>query len=314
MITRLIAALAALAAASGIVWYVAVKDPLPLFSAHIPPAAAPVMPSVAKAQPQRSVGIVTYNIEIFDQACGCRPDLAVRYVQMSNPPDLTSAKTMIRNGAVPMLEIEPFTQPLDGIIAGDDDTWLTAYAKDVRRLHAPVLLSFAPEPNGGWYPWGDREVSAGTYIRAWRHVVRVFRGAGAGNARWVWVVNRSYPGSAKLSSLWPGRAYVDMLGIDGYYERPTSSFGEVFSSTIRQLRAFTSRPILISETAAASAAGQLRALRQILAAEARFHLAGFVWFDIRQNAGIHHQDWRIETHPAALAAYRSAVEHGRRGP
>ena len=73
------------------------------------------MPSVQKAQPQRSVGIVTYNLEIFDQACGCRPDLAAQYVQMSNPPDLTSAKTMLSNGAVPMLEIEPFAEPWTGL-------------------------------------------------------------------------------------------------------------------------------------------------------------------------------------------------------
>jgi hypothetical protein len=31
---------------------------------------------------------------------------------------------------------------------------------------------------------------------------------------------------------------------------------------------------------------------------------GLVWFDKRQNRGIHHQDWRLEDNPAAVALFR----------
>lgn len=311
MITRVVAAFAALAAGACVVWYVAVKNPWPFFSSHTPPASAPVLPAVVKAQPHRSVGIVTDNLEIFDTACSCRPDLAVQYVKMDKLPDLTSARIMLRNGAVPLLEIEPFTQPLDEITVGADDAWLATYARDIRRLHSPVLLSFGPEANGSWYPWGYRHVTPATFVQAWRHVVRVFRHVGATNVRWVWVVNHRFRGSEGLSVLWPGSRYVDMIGIDGYYERRSTNFSDVFVGTIKELRSFANAPILISETAASSASEQLRALRQILAGEVRFRLAGFVWFDIPQHAGIHHQDWRIEIHPAALAAYRQAVQQGR---
>ena len=36
-------------------------------------------------------------------------------------------------------------------------------------------------------------------------------------------------------------------------------------------------------------------------------LAGVVWFDEAQHAGLYHQDWRLEDDPAALAAFTAAV-------
>ena len=43
---------------------------------------------------------------------------------------------------------------------------------------------------------------------------------------------------------------------------------------------------------------------------------GLVWFDHAQHNGIYHQDWRIEGHPAAEAAFRQDVRRdlGKTGP
>lgn len=39
----------------------------------------------------------------------------------------------------------------------------------------------------------------------------------------------------------------------------------------------------------------------------RHGLAGFVWFDITQHDGSHHQNYRLGDEPAALAMYRHAA-------
>jgi hypothetical protein len=37
------------------------------------------------------------------------------------------------------------------------------------------------------------------------------------------------------------------------------------------------------------------------------HLLGLVWFDVAQHGGPAHQDWRLEGHPAAAAAFQHDV-------
>ena len=39
----------------------------------------------------------------------------------------------------------------------------------------------------------------------------------------------------------------------------------------------------------------------------QYKTLGLVWFDISQDNGIYHQDWRIEDSPAAEAAFRRGV-------
>ena len=36
-------------------------------------------------------------------------------------------------------------------------------------------------------------------------------------------------------------------------------------------------------------------------------LLGFVWYDLAQNDGIYHQDWRLEGDTNAVAAFRAAA-------
>ena len=44
-------------------------------------------------------------------------------------------------------------------------------------------------------------------------------------------------------------AWVNWTGVDGYYFRATDTFGSVFGSTITDIRAISSAPLLIAETA-----------------------------------------------------------------
>jgi hypothetical protein len=39
----------------------------------------------------------------------------------------------------------------------------------------------------------------------------------------------------------------------------------------------------------------------------QYKTLGLVWFDIAQNDGLYHQNWRIEDSPAAQVAFRAGA-------
>ena len=146
-------------------------------------------------------------------------------------------------------------------------------------------------------------------MAAWRHVVRVFRAAGAANVTWLWAVN-SIEGEGAASSLsqwWPGAAWVSWTGIAGYYYQATDTFASVFGLTIADIRTFSSAPLLIAETAVGTTTERESQIDALFAGVRAERLAGVVWFDAAQHAGLYHQDWRLEDDPDALAAFTAAV-------
>jgi glycosyl hydrolase family 26 len=144
-------------------------------------------------------------------------------------------------------------------------------------------------------------------VAAWRHIVRVFRAAGADNVTWLWTVNSVTGAASSLTQWWPGAAWVDWIGIDGYYFRATDTFGSVLGSTIADIRTFSGAPLLIAETAVGTTANRESQIAGLFAGVRAEHLAGVVWFDQAQHAGLYHQDWRLENDPSALAAFTAAV-------
>ena len=101
-----------------------------------------------------------------------------------------------------------------------------------------------------------------------------------------------------------GGAVRDLVGIDGYYYRPSDTFASVFGRTIAAVRAITSKPVLLSETAVGPGAGQAAKIGDLFASMRLYQTLGLVWFDIAQHHGVYHQDWRIDNSPAAEAAFR----------
>jgi len=270
---------------------------------HSRPFAAPS----PRTFPHNFIGIVSYNVAKFDQACGCAPNVAVHYLPMGGSTDMGVAHSIIATGAVPLLELEPFGISLAKISSGGEDAWLTKYAHAVSSLHSPVIMSFAPEANGSWYPWGYHHVAPAAVIRAWQHVVTIFHEAGVRDVKWAWIINVQFPGSENIELLWPGKAFVDILGIDGYFVTPVT-FQDFFGPTIFTMRTISSDPLLITETAGAPSTGKVTALSEIAAGVAQYGLVGFIWFDIIQHGSVTRQDWSLEDDPAALDLFRSDVK------
>jgi hypothetical protein len=307
MIVRVLAVIVALGTAAAVAFTAARL----LYARPEQAAAVAAVPQMAGGGAGSAVtGIVTDNLPAFDSLCGCRPDAAIHYVHWDAAPSMTLAQIMIRDGALPMLELEPYGASLTAIASGRYDTWLRAYARAVRSLHARVLMSYAPEANGNWYSWSHDHSSASAEVAAWRHVVTVFRRAGAHNVTWVWVINVIYRGSGRLASLWPGAGYVNEVGIDGYFLSWRDTFATVFGPTLASLRRITAKPVLITETSATPSAGQIRVLRQVAAGVTHYHLTGFTWFDIDQAGQRGHGKayWSLDADSAALAAYREILK------
>lgn len=279
----------------------------PLTSQQGPaPVPAPASPLVGVYEPGAPGS--WSQITQFTDATGVKPRIVSYYSSWRDPFSTSFAQAAWGHDAYVLVQLEPKGVPLASIAAGGSDAYLRSYADAVLAFGHPVILSFGHEMNGTWYPWGDGHTPSSTFVAAWRHIVRVFRAAGAANVTWLWTVNSIEGAASSLSQWWPGAAWVNWTGIDGYYYQATDSFGSVFGSTIADIRTFSSAPLLIAETAVGTTADRESQIDALFAGVRAEQLAGVVWFDEAQHAGVYHQDWRLEDDPDALAAFTAAVK------
>jgi len=232
----------------------------------------------------------------FARAAGRTPDLAGYYSGWAEAFQTSYAQMIRKHGVIPFVQIDPTLASVSGIAAGDYDLYLRTYADSVRNFGHPVVIGFGHEMNAPWYSWGYGKLPASTFIAAWQHIVTLFRAQGADNVTWLWTLQADETGTGPVEDWWPGTTYVTWVGIDGYYVRPSDTFANVFGKTIDQVRAFTDKPVLLSETAVGPAAGQALKIPDLFTGMHEYKTLGLVWFD-KTNGTLLHQDWRIEDSP-----------------
>jgi hypothetical protein len=243
----------------------------------------------------------------FAKAAGRRPNIVGYFSGWTQPFEESFAKRARSHGAVTIVQIDPTYASIQGIAAGAYDGYLRSYADSVRGFGHPVIIGFGHEMNAPWYSWGYGHVPASTFVAAWRHIVTLFRRQDVHNVTWVWTIQADISSTRPVRSWWPGAKYVTWIGIDGYYYRRSDTFARVFGPTIAQVRAFTKKPVLLSETAVGPKAGQVAKIKDLFNGMRQYAALGLVWFDIAQHQGIYHQDWRIEDNPKVEAAFRQNV-------
>jgi mannan endo-1,4-beta-mannosidase len=287
----------------------ALLQPVPVQHHHRAPTAGacgkpPLMHHLKFERPY--IGLITgqqpggTGLANFARATGTHPNLVAYFVPFGSDWDPVPICRILRDGALPLIQIDPTKKVSVARIAGGKyDGYLERYARHLRNLGQPIAIGFGHEMNGTWYPWGYHHVSPKVFVAAWRHIVRVFRAAGAYNVKWVWTVNIVDPKGNIPSPVpwWPGGAYVDWVGIDGYYYKPSWTFPSLFGPTIKAVRSLTLDPIIIAETAADPNAGQAAKIANLFAGVQEYGLLGFVWFDSNGNRG----DWYIDTQQAYAA-------------
>jgi mannan endo-1,4-beta-mannosidase len=277
--------------------------PLP---ASLPPAAGSYLGVFAKGAPASYSSVTS-----FANTTGAQPDLVMYYSGWFVPFPTSFADTAASHGAVPLVQMNP-DQPqgaisLAQIASGRYAPYLTSYAEAVRAYKHPVILSFGHEMNGDWSSWGYKHTSPTVFVAAWRYIVNLFRTLGARNVTWLWTVNIINDGQAgniaHPDAWWPGSSYVNWVGIDGYYLKPSWQFAPLFGPTIRDVRALTIDPILIAETGAMQSVNQPAKISDLFAGIRSYGLLGFVWFNAANTKG---QQFSIDT-PAAIAAFRKGA-------
>ena len=179
--------------------------------------------------------------------------------------------------------------------------------------------------NGNFgFPWQESTNGnkRGEFVYAWRHIVDIFKAAGAENVQFVWCPNVDYTGSPWLpfSSFYPGDDYVGYLGMDGYSggQANWQPFVNVFGWTYDRLVELSDQKlVMICETGCTEAGGnKAQWLRYALASVSeRFPDVSAVVYYNRDCTAAGEGDWRIETSDAATMAWRDGLawpfyEHG----
>src|ERR1700722_1947534 len=179
-----------------------------------PPTAARV---VLPARPDSYLGVYRAGVPhsyagvtAMTTSTGVRPNVVMYYSGWLEPFRTQFAKTAAGHGAVPMVQIEPTGIKLSAIASGRYDAYLRDYAVTVRSYGHGVIIGFGHEMNGYWYSWGTRQTRPAEFVAAWRHIVDIFRSAGARNVTWLWTVNiiDTKTGIPAPGQWWPGSKYV----------------------------------------------------------------------------------------------------------
>jgi beta-mannanase len=210
------------------------------------------------------------------------------------------------------------------IAAGAQDAYLRRWATAAKNWGHPFFLRFDWEMNGSWFGWGvgangNRAID---YVRMWRHVHRVFQSVGATNVTWVWCPNVDLDRLAPLASLYPGDAYVDWVGLDGYnwgtnpagHNGGWETFDQVYRSTYDTIVNWIApgKPMIVSEVGSTEYGGSKAAwitdmLRvQLVRNYPKIH--GVLWFD-RRGAEADNMDWPIESSAAARRAFARGIRN-----
>lgn len=138
---------------------------------------------------------------------------------------------------------------------------------------------------------------------------------GATKARWVWSPIVHYDGAAPYESVYPGDAYVNWVGIDGYNwgdHKPWGwqSFTDIFDRSYEIMGNLTRKPLMLPEIASAESGGDKGGwirqsfLRDI--PERYPRVRAVVWFDADKET-----DWRVDSSTATREAYRKVAAHSR---
>lgn len=259
--------------------------------------------------------------EQYVQAAGARPAVEMWFRTFDTPLFYSTELAQVDSiGATPMVTWDPMA---DGslvtypeILSGAFDSYFKAQADYVASTHQLIYIRLMHEMNvpSPDTPWGPGS-AAGTpqqFILAWRHIVTIFRQQGATNARWVWAPNTDCSGACPFTAYYPGDAWVDDVGLDGYnfaavHDVPWMSLQQIFQSSYDILTKMTTKPVMFTETASTELGGD----------KAAWITQGFLttipqlfprvvevtwWQQIDQTT-----DWRVNSSPASEAAWRGVV-------
>jgi beta-mannanase len=238
-------------------------------------------------------------------------------------PDAAFLNELLARRTVPMI----FWQPVDEndrngtdftyahIVAGDLDAYITSWARAAKDWGHRVIVRFAHEMDGSWFPWGmgNNGNTPSNFVAAWRHIWKIFKGphgVGASNVRFLW--SPLGPCACK-PDLYPGDAYVDYVGFTYFNWAgpwPWKTMLDGFKKRVVSLSKLTKKPVIVAETGTNPIGGSktgwirngYRAVYRNLPS-----VKAIVYFNIDMRTIANQPDWSLESTPTALAAYATLL-------
>ncbi len=258
------------------------------------------------------------QLQSYAQLAGAKPAI-VQWDQAWNEPLYWSTQetNMKAFGGVPMITWDPIINgggvPLSDIVSGKYDSYLLASAKAAKAWGSLMYIRFAHEMNlqGSLFGPGRNGNTPAEFIAAWRHVVTIFRQAGATNVEWVWSPNVYCDNKCPFTAFYPGDQWVDWVALDGYNystvdHTPWMTFSQVFGSSYSIMESLTSKPLMVAETSSAESGGSKAAwITQTFFTQLPTlfpKIRAVIWFDRNKET-----DWRINSSAASLAAWDQVV-------
>jgi beta-mannanase len=280
----------------------------------------PVFVGVFREGAPRNMNYINKYVE----QAGKKPAMIMWYQDWAQAFPVAAAQSVIDAGAIPHIVWEPWYWgdnnkiKLADIINGKWDSYITTWAKDIKKFGKMVFLRPAHEFNIEGYPWGivNNDKSPETYIKAFRHIVDIFKREKVTNVKWIWCfMNFSFPDEPwnNWEKCYPGNDYVDWIGIDGYNWGTTQNWSDwqelkyMFRDQVRQCKKlWPSKPIMIAEFACAEKGGDKAAWIKQLPGYLKSSLRdvdALLWFDEKKET-----DWRINSSSRVLAAYAEIMK------
>ncbi|NQT23372.1 MAG: hypothetical protein HQ579_08075 [Candidatus Omnitrophica bacterium] len=210
------------------------------------------------------------DIAEFQDKYGKKPFFIMVFVDWGHFVDKEIIKDVYSEGSQLIITWEPwYAKEKKGIdyeamLSGKYDEYIEKFCDRIKTVKEAVLIRFAHEMNGNWYPWSGSIIGKEKYKKIYQYVKDVFDKKGTANIKWIFSVNAAdVPSdeSNKFMLYYPGDAYVDYIGIDGYNWGNTKSwsrwmsFREIFDKRYNEVIANTKKPVLISEFSSTSSGG-----------------------------------------------------------
>ncbi len=183
---------------------------------------------------------------------------------------------------------------------------LSAYPGEVRlRFGHEMIEDDVPFNGKEWYPWQDQPEE---YKSAYKHLWTLVKNKGVKNVKFVWSPNQHLSDYEILKKYYPGKEYVDWIGIDGY-GYPSEDFDAIFEAIYKAIvehpEVFGDKDIMLGEFAAMEgdykAAWIQDAFNKIKTKYKK--IKAIYWFNTNKE-----HDWRVDSDENSLKAFRDAVK------
>jgi hypothetical protein len=216
--------------------------------------------------------------------------------------------------------------------------YIKGFAKAARNWGGRVILRFAHEMDGYWFPWGIGRFTNTTknFKAAWRHIWGIFKGpkgVGATRVKFLWSPNNPCGGCVPYKNVYPGDRYVDYVGFSAFNWGPPSwrsmptalNSGMVKITQLGKAGIISKRKkVIIAETGSSPIApdppgptppdplAKAKWIRDGYPAvyERWPRIKAIVYFNV-DTSPEGQEDWRLTTPPAAFNRYRALLTEPR---